>query len=815
MGQFCCAASHFENLIDAVQHRAPARGADLLHPRAKVGGPGGIARGDRLDVVDHVGNGVAREGRPHQLGRQRCGAVQRGEDGGIESGQGVRAAQRPQHQRSTTHPVITIRGQPGPAPHRVSQPGNEPYVRPCLGHGGSNDLGRSERSDGGNVVAAQANSTLANTCRGTSQRPDSCGHGETHRQPPRPRGHDRQQPRGLAVTVNKQVQRLGVAGHDARLAHRPREQPGAQHGHCGGQSHDSEPTQPAIVHLMVKVANDSAPLPQDLPSAGSTLELVCALALAAEATHHTTAAQRAMRVESFTPIADAVHPGWVGGSHLVVGSLASAIEHLEGSAGSLATLRAAGAVGLVVVTPLKPGRSRKSSLGLPGLVEACAAADLALIVVPEDRVQQFTIDALRAVLDAQTSTLRRLEGAERALVQIVLTGGSLDEVCQQVVDFLGGAAIVATTDGRVMSSAGTKTAISEALDLPCFDRTGRLLTETEPIGVRTGSGPESHRALVRIGATPLDHGVLAAFTDAPIPADDVRVLERAATVAALTIAKDQAVSAVESKYRAEFLRDALAGRAGPPAAALSHAASLGWDIARPVVVVVAETDEDDENTHRDEDEVRFLQDRFARAWTHAMAVRDTRAPVMGFSREVVALFPVGSDHDSERIMRAVGEVAKVVRGDGGGGRRTFSTGVSRVASSATELPRAYEEALSAVAVGRQMHGEGALTHFDGLGIFRLLALIPDSAQLRRFVEESLGELATDDSAENADLRQTLSLLIDTNMNVAETARQLFFHYNTLRYRIAKLEKMLGPFSTDANLRLTLALALKVHQMKGL
>ena len=114
-----------------------------------------------------------------------------------------------------------------------------------------------------------------------------------------------------------------------------------------------------------------------------------------------------------------------------------------------------------------------------------------------------------------------------------------------------------------------------------------------------------------------------------------------------------------------------------------------------------------------------------------------------------------------------------------------------------------------------MHGDGALTHVDGLGIYRLLALIPDSAQLRRFVDDALGELANDDSPEHADLRQTLTILIDTNMNVAETARLLFFHYNTLRYRITKLEKMLGPFTTDPELRLTLALALKVHQMRGI
>ena len=166
-----------------------------------------------------------------------------------------------------------------------------------------------------------------------------------------------------------------------------------------------------------------------------------------------------------------------------------------------------------------------------------------------------------------------------------------------------------------------------------------------------------------------------------------------------------------------------------------------------------------------------------------------------------------------RIVDQIG--LRIVRGDGGGGRRSFTTGVSRPISSAADLPSAYDEALKAVSVGRQMYGEGALTHFDGLGIFRLLALVPDSADLRRFVSEALGDLATDSSRENADLRQTLTVLLDTNLNVAETARILHFHYNTLRYRITKLEKMLGPFTTDPQLRLTLALALKVIQMRGL
>lgn len=426
-------------------------------------------------------------------------------------------------------------------------------------------------------------------------------------------------------------------------------------------------------------------------------------------------------------------------------------------------------------------------------------------------------DALARVVEHQAALLRREDEVHRVLVHAVLAGGSLTDLCGAVAGVFGGAVVVTTTDGRVVATGGDPLEVERVSGLDCFDRTGRLVVEDEPVGPRERDGSaDPTRALVRIVAGSSDHGRLAAFSDGtPFSATDVHVLERAATVAALAITKDQAVAAVEGKYRAEFLRDALAGRAGEHGEAVSHAASLGWEIDRPMVVLVAETDENDAETTRAPEEVRSLQERFVRAWTQAVRARDTTVPVAGFSQEVVALLPVEEGADTESVLRPVQDLVREVRGDGGGGRRSFSTGVSRTVRSVAELPTAYDEALTAVHVGRQVHGGSGLAHFHQLGIYRLLALVPDSADLRRFVEEALGELATDDSPENADLRNTLSVLIDTNLNVAETARQLFFHYNTLRYRIAKLERMLGPFTTDPQLRLTLALALRVRTMKGI
>ena len=112
-----------------------------------------------------------------------------------------------------------------------------------------------------------------------------------------------------------------------------------------------------------------------------------------------------------------------------------------------------------------------------------------------------------------------------------------------------------------------------------------------------------------------------------------------------------------------------------------------------------------------------------------------------------------------------------------------------------------------------MNGGGSTTFFDSLGLHRLIALIPDQSELRSFAHDVLGPLA-EDTSDAADLRRTLQVLLDTNFNVAEAARSQFFHYNTMRYRVSKLERLLGPLSEDPHLRLDVAVALRVLEITG-
>jgi purine catabolism regulator len=411
--------------------------------------------------------------------------------------------------------------------------------------------------------------------------------------------------------------------------------------------------------------------------------------------------------------------------------------------------------------------------------------------------------------------LERRDEVQRQLVNVVLAGGELTEVVARVRDVFGGCALATTVDGRVLAEVGDAGVLEAVKASSAFHPSGRFRSETAPPGVHRVEDPPGSLAVVPVAGGRIDHGRLVVFApDRQLTAEDLAVLERGADVVAICLTKQLAVTAVESKYRGDFLRDVLAGRAGDGEDVVGHARSLGWELARPLVVVVAALETENAPPMSRGYQGPLEVERFSAAWTNVVGARDAAAPVVGFAAEVVALLPV-PEPGAERPV--VERTIRGVRGDGGGGRRTFAAGVSRVVADPDELPAAYEQARKALQAGRRLHGPSAVAHFDDLGVFRLLSLIEDDGELDRFVGETLKSLAPGpaEGEDAAALRQTLQVLLDNNLNVAEAARALHFHYNTLRYRIGKIERVVGPFTTDPALRLDLALALRIVALREL
>jgi purine catabolism regulator len=498
-------------------------------------------------------------------------------------------------------------------------------------------------------------------------------------------------------------------------------------------------------------------------------------------------------------------------------------------------------------------RRTEGPAAVPG--EVLAEADRrnfpVLALPPHVRMDEALSEVLGAVVSKQGEALALSSRMHNQFIDVALSGGGLAEVTDQLAEFLDGAAVLGLgPDREIVTSAGPPEDVAEIsdwlwlLDAAADDALAELAPARRISGVRADQSVVTPAdVLADADLSPADgillvpghHGLpggVGEYAVAPIMAGDQRhgwlvavhrtrpmlvgaggVLERAAVVAALSVIRHQAVHSVELRFQGDLVRRLVSGAFGHTERALAYTRSFGWRLDGPVVVLVTAT-ETVADAAGDPTRALDVLDRLADGWRAALEAEVAGAAVAGLATEIVTVLPLDgrAPEDITGLVTAVtSRVNARLRRVG----RLLGTGIGRPAGSLSALGEAHRQAQRALGVGQEIHGSQAVTHFDELGVFRLLSLIPDSSELRSYVDEVLGPLADAADPDSADLRETLQVLLETNLNVAESARRLHFHYNTMRYRIGKLERLLGPFTSDPTLRLNLLLALHAARMRGL
>ena len=105
-----------------------------------------------------------------------------------------------------------------------------------------------------------------------------------------------------------------------------------------------------------------------------------------------------------------------------------------------------------------------------------------------------------------------------------------------------------------------------------------------------------------------------------------------------------------------------------------------------------------------------------------------------------------------------------------------------------DIARSYQEAKMALEVGRIFYAQKETIAYRYLGIGRLIYQLPMSL-CEMFIREVFGDEIPD--VFNEETTTTIQKFFENNLNISETARQLYVHRNTLVYRLERLEKILG------------------------
>ncbi|MGN6587276.1 MAG: PucR family transcriptional regulator [Solirubrobacterales bacterium] len=239
---------------------------------------------------------------------------------------------------------------------------------------------------------------------------------------------------------------------------------------------------------------------------------------------------------------------------------------------------------------------------------------------------------------------------------------------------------------------------------------------------------------------------------------------------------------------------------------VARAAELGADLDRGAGVVVLRAMPRAAQTGEWRERVLVLAQRALRA----LAPGSLAASDGDEAAEISAIVPA---EDDERLARAAAGLSRELDDSLGGFHLTV--GRSRRCADPVDLYRAGSEARLAVNVGE---AEGrSLLAFEDTGAYRLLlpAMSEDPAELERFYAETIQPLVEYDEQYETELVATVEAYLDNDGNVAATAKQLFTHRHTIRYRLERVRELCGHDVSSTEGREKLGLGLKAMRVLGI
>jgi len=240
---------------------------------------------------------------------------------------------------------------------------------------------------------------------------------------------------------------------------------------------------------------------------------------------------------------------------------------------------------------------------------------------------------------------------------------------------------------------------------------------------------------------------------------------------------------------------------------VARAAELGADLERGAGVVILRAAPRAAQSGEWRERVLVLAQRALRSLAPGSLAASDGGEA---SAEIAAIVPA---EDDGRLARAAAGLARELEDSLQGFHLTV--GRSRRAADPVDLYRSGSEARLAVNVG-EAEGRSPLA-FEDTGAYRLLlpAMSEDPAELESFYAETIQPLVAYDEQYETELVTTVEAYLDNDGNVAATAKQLFTHRHTIRYRLERVRELCGHDVSVTEGREKLGLGLKAMRVLGI
>ncbi|MFA5523853.1 MAG: PucR family transcriptional regulator ligand-binding domain-containing protein [Tissierellales bacterium] len=307
--------------------------------------------------------------------------------------------------------------------------------------------------------------------------------------------------------------------------------------------------------------------------------------------------------------------------------------------------------------------------------------------------------------------------------------------------------------------------------------------------------------------------IMAWSVNTPLGGYDLSVLEIASTTMALEILKALSVKEVENRYKSEFFDDLISLEERRIEKAIERSSFFNFNKRDKFVSITLKIKSKEEENNKSNPASTQIQQYITKI--HDLIERNIikflglNAIVVSKTERIQILLCLKKDTQFEPLLEEInkgfGEIIDRFKD------LVFRIGIGRSYEGLESFNNSYLDSVKAISTGKILNDK-TITSFENLGIFKILCQDNIEGELIKFYESTLKPLVDYDDKKSTELVKTLNSYFNNNGNLKRMSETLFTHYNTILYRIQRINEITKMSLDNPSDRLNLEIALKIKQL---
>ena len=274
---------------------------------------------------------------------------------------------------------------------------------------------------------------------------------------------------------------------------------------------------------------------------------------------------------------------------------------------------------------------------------------------------------------------------------------------------------------------------------------------------------------------------------------------------------------IENKYKALFLEDLLTNNVKTDNEIHNRAKLYGWNFANGGLVAIVDINNIKKyyNTSLDSELNDRLEEAVSLIFGASIECMSAEFPGVKYYKQsdliCFIITPETRNFDRNGTYGRLERVFDELRGRIAGLTHfTVTLGVGDYFPSIRDIHTSYAQARTSIQFGYQLERFDCILFYTKMGVYRLLAEMSGTREAEEFVGRLIEPLIQYDAKNNSTLVSTLDAVIKAGWNLKNASAALFIHYNSVKYRFAKICELLSVDPHDHEQCMELELAYKLY-----